>query len=136
MRMSRFSDQIKILLDQQERLYERQSELQALLEASKDSAYPVNGASNAEENWSGIFEWDSRANDVRFNIFGISTYRANQREVTSVSGLFFFKFPAPLFAIILSALYQEREYKGSYCTLPFLLLICKQMLNKFMVCVR
>lgn len=105
MRMSRFSDQIKILLDQQERLYERQSELQALLEASKDSAYPVNGASNAEENWSGIFEWDSRANDVRFNIFGISTYRANQREVTSVSGLFIFKFPAPLFAIILSALY-------------------------------
>ncbi|CAN6547058.1 unnamed protein product [Malus baccata var. baccata] len=74
-------DQIKILLDQQERLYERQSELQALLEASKDSAYPVNGASNAEENWSGIFEWDSRANDVRFNIFGISTYRANQREI-------------------------------------------------------
>nr|XP_011465145.1 PREDICTED: mediator of RNA polymerase II transcription subunit 34 isoform X2 [Fragaria vesca subsp. vesca] len=74
-------EQIKVLLDQQERLYERQSELQALLQASKDSGSPVIGASTAAEDWSGSFKWDSRADDVRFNVFGISTYRANQREI-------------------------------------------------------
>ncbi|XP_062028177.1 ATP-dependent DNA helicase Q-like 2 isoform X1 [Rosa rugosa] len=74
-------DQIKVLLDQQERLYERQSELQALLEASKGPGSPVNGDSTATEDWSGSFEWDSQADDVRFNVFGISTYRANQREI-------------------------------------------------------
>lgn len=84
------SDQIKILLDQQERLYERQSELQALLEASKGLGPPVNGASTAAEDWSGSFEWDSRADDIRFNVFGISTYRANQREVTSIVAFFLF----------------------------------------------
>ncbi|BBH02719.1 RECQ helicase L2 [Prunus dulcis] len=74
-------DQIKILLDQQERLYERQSELKAILEACKESGYPVNGASTTVEDWSGPFEWDSQADDTRFNIFGISAYRANQREI-------------------------------------------------------
>ncbi|XP_034216540.1 ATP-dependent DNA helicase Q-like 2 isoform X1 [Prunus dulcis] len=74
-------DQIKILLDQQERLYERQSELKAILEACKESGYPVNGASTNVEDWSGPFEWDSQADDTRFNIFGISAYRANQREI-------------------------------------------------------
>ncbi|KAL6180911.1 hypothetical protein ACLB2K_047569 [Fragaria x ananassa] len=74
-------EQIKVLLDQQERLYERQSELQALLQASKDSGSPVIGASTAAEDLSGSFEWDSQADDVRFNVFGISTYRANQREI-------------------------------------------------------
>ncbi|XP_040367131.1 ATP-dependent DNA helicase Q-like 2 isoform X2 [Rosa chinensis] len=74
-------DQIKVLLDQQERLYERQSELQALLEASKGHGPSDNRASTATEDWSGSFEWDSQADDVRFNLFGISTYRANQREI-------------------------------------------------------
>ncbi|KAM5573738.1 ATP-dependent DNA helicase Q-like 2 [Rosa sericea] len=74
-------DQIKVLLDQQERLYERQSELQALLEASKGHGPSDNGASTVTEDWSGSFEWDSQADDVRFNVFGITTYRANQREI-------------------------------------------------------
>lgn len=74
-------DQIQVLLDQQERLYERQSELQALLEASKGPGLPVNGASTSAEDWSGSFEWDSQADDLRFNVFGISAYRANQREI-------------------------------------------------------
>ncbi|KAK9276040.1 hypothetical protein L1049_005571 [Liquidambar formosana] len=75
-------DQIKILLDQQEKLYERQSELKALLEECKASGSPVNnGISVAVENWSGPFEWDFQADDVKFNVFGISTYRTNQREI-------------------------------------------------------
>ncbi|RVX02051.1 Mediator of RNA polymerase II transcription subunit 34 [Vitis vinifera] len=77
-------DQIKNLLDRQEKLHERQSELKTLLEACKGSGSPVkDGASVAVENWSGPFDWDAQADDVRFNIFGISTYRANQREVSA-----------------------------------------------------
>ncbi|XP_073112990.1 ATP-dependent DNA helicase Q-like 2 isoform X3 [Elaeis guineensis] len=74
-------DQIKILLDHQERLYRKQSELKALLEECKTSENEANNnASMAAENWSGNFEWDSQADDIRFNVFGISSYRANQRE--------------------------------------------------------
>ncbi|GLT73960.1 hypothetical protein SLA2020_457870 [Shorea laevis] len=75
-------DQIRALLERQEKLYERQSELKALLEACQESGSPVkDGAATAVENWSGAFEWDSRADDIRLNVFGISTYRANQREI-------------------------------------------------------
>ncbi|GKV10548.1 hypothetical protein SLEP1_g21893 [Rubroshorea leprosula] len=75
-------DQIRALLERQEMLYERQSELKALLEACQESGSPVkDGAATAVENWSGAFEWDSRADDIRLNVFGISTYRANQREI-------------------------------------------------------
>uniref|UniRef100_A0A7C8YKK4 ATP-dependent DNA helicase n=1 Tax=Opuntia streptacantha TaxID=393608 RepID=A0A7C8YKK4_OPUST len=76
-------DQIKILLDQQEKLYARQSELKALLEDcdASENYCDDDGASTAVENWSGSFGWDSRADDVRLNIFGISSYRANQREI-------------------------------------------------------
>ncbi|KAI3918423.1 hypothetical protein MKX01_041743 [Papaver californicum] len=75
-------DQIKILLYRQEKLYERQSELKSLLDECKTSGSPSGvGVSFSVENWSGQFEWDSRADDVRFNIFGIPTYRANQREI-------------------------------------------------------
>ncbi|XP_057965896.1 ATP-dependent DNA helicase Q-like 2 isoform X2 [Malania oleifera] len=75
-------DQINILLDRQEKLYERQSELNTLLEEGKASGSSVNdGSSTTAENWSGQFEWDDRADDIRFNIFGISTYRANQQEI-------------------------------------------------------
>ncbi|OVA18414.1 Helicase [Macleaya cordata] len=75
-------DQIKGLLDRQEKLYERQSELKTLLDQCKASGSPSGvGVTVAVENWSGQFEWDSRADDIRFNIFGISTYRANQREI-------------------------------------------------------
>lgn len=42
--------------------------------ASDAAAVPV-------DDWSRPFEWDSQADDIRFNVFGISKYRANQREV-------------------------------------------------------
>ncbi|XP_010276962.1 PREDICTED: mediator of RNA polymerase II transcription subunit 34 isoform X1 [Nelumbo nucifera] len=75
-------DQIKILLDRQEKLYARQSELKILLEECNASGSPADGgASVTVENWSGPFGWDSEADDIRFNVFGISTYRANQREI-------------------------------------------------------
>ncbi|CAL1386678.1 unnamed protein product [Linum trigynum] len=75
-------DQIKTLFDRQEKLEERQSELRALLEACKASGSPVQGCpSTTSENWSGPFQWDSEADDVRLNVFGIPSYRANQREI-------------------------------------------------------
>lgn len=75
-------DQIRTLLDRQERLYEKQSELKALLEGCKSSETPADGnVSVAAEDWSGTFQWDSQADDIRFNIFGISSYRSNQREI-------------------------------------------------------
>ncbi|MQL75700.1 hypothetical protein Taro_008075 [Colocasia esculenta] len=73
---------IKMLHDRQQRLHEKQSELKALLEVYKASESSANGStSNMAEDWSGTFEWDSKADDIRFNIFGISSYRANQREI-------------------------------------------------------
>ncbi|XP_058086677.1 ATP-dependent DNA helicase Q-like 2 isoform X1 [Magnolia sinica] len=75
-------DQINTLLHRQEKLYEKQSELQSLLEEFKASGSPANGGAPVTvENWSGTFKWDSQAEDIRFNVFGISTYRANQREI-------------------------------------------------------
>ncbi|KAL8063782.1 hypothetical protein ABFX02_01G048900 [Erythranthe guttata] len=86
MELQDVQEQIKVLLDQQESLYQRQSELKVLLEHKESSR--SNGdeeeASVAVENWSGEFEWDSEADDVRFNVFGISAYRANQREIINV----------------------------------------------------
>ncbi|CAA7061241.1 unnamed protein product [Microthlaspi erraticum] len=77
--------QISALIEHQDRLYERKSELKTLLKAVASSGSPAASsafdANNAVENWSESFEWDSRADDVRFNIFGISKYRANQREI-------------------------------------------------------
>ncbi|KAG5540913.1 hypothetical protein RHGRI_020972 [Rhododendron griersonianum] len=73
-------DQIKILLDRQGKLYERQSELKALFEDSEASGCPWDDGTAVTENWSETFEWDSQADDVRFNIYGIPEYRANQRE--------------------------------------------------------
>ncbi|KAK7307376.1 hypothetical protein VNO77_40385 [Canavalia gladiata] len=74
--------QIRALIERQDNLYERKSELSAILEACRESGNQVNNvAQSTVENWSGPFEWDSEADDVRLNIFGISTYRANQREI-------------------------------------------------------
>ncbi|XP_062197489.1 ATP-dependent DNA helicase Q-like 2 isoform X2 [Phragmites australis] len=74
--------QIKTLLDRQEELYERQSQLKALLEISKASGNTkINASSVALEDWSGSFPWDSQADDIRFNVFGITSYRSNQREI-------------------------------------------------------
>ncbi|CAK7355947.1 unnamed protein product [Dovyalis caffra] len=79
-------DQIKLLLDRQEKLYERQSELKFLLEAYKTSGAGNSVDENAScssslEDWSGSFEWDSQADYVRLNIFGIPSYRQNQKEI-------------------------------------------------------
>ncbi|KAF9623661.1 hypothetical protein IFM89_003693 [Coptis chinensis] len=85
-------EQIKLLLDRQVKLYERQSELQTLLEEcdknnnnnnndkEKKDCSAAPSSSLSIDNWSGKFEWDSRADDIRFNVFGIPTYRENQRE--------------------------------------------------------
>ncbi|KAI3468473.1 hypothetical protein Pfo_025136 [Paulownia fortunei] len=82
MELQDVQEQIKVLLDQQEKLYERQSELKALLEHNESPrSHGEDEASASVENWSGPFEWDSEADDVRFNVFGISAYRANQREI-------------------------------------------------------
>ncbi|XP_024995996.1 mediator of RNA polymerase II transcription subunit 34 isoform X1 [Cynara cardunculus var. scolymus] len=75
-------DEIKSLLDKQEKLYEKQSELKAVLESYQGLEKPDNdGAAPQAENWSGSFEWDDEADDIRFNIFGIPGYRANQQEI-------------------------------------------------------
>jgi ATP-dependent DNA helicase Q1 len=76
------AEQIRALIEKQERLYERKSELNSILEASKEFENQVNNASSSTvENWNGPFEWDSQADDLRLNIFGIASYRANQKEV-------------------------------------------------------
>ncbi len=36
---------------------------------------------SSKEDWSGPFEWDDRAADIRLNVFGIASYRQNQQEV-------------------------------------------------------
>ncbi|XP_075109311.1 ATP-dependent DNA helicase Q-like 2 isoform X3 [Nicotiana tabacum] len=75
-------DQIKLLLDRQEKLHERQSELKALLESCESSSGPGDdNAAVSVDDWSRPFVWDSQADDIRFNVFGISKYRANQREI-------------------------------------------------------
>lgn len=74
------------MLNRQEKLYEKQSELKALLEAFEAPSGSIkDDPSTSVEDWSGSFEWDARADDVRFNIFGISKYRANQREVSHIT---------------------------------------------------
>ncbi|XP_052137234.1 ATP-dependent DNA helicase Q-like 2 isoform X1 [Oryza glaberrima] len=74
--------QISALIDRQEELYERESQLKAMLEVSKASNNTINNTpSVGPKDWSGSFLWDSRADDVRFNVFGISSYRQNQREI-------------------------------------------------------
>lgn len=56
------------------------------MESCKASGSPAGGGIPfTVENWSGEFEWDARADDIRFNVFGISSYRANQREVSAPS---------------------------------------------------
>ncbi|XVF87923.1 hypothetical protein PTKIN_Ptkin19aG0007400 [Pterospermum kingtungense] len=69
-------DQIRALFERQDQLHQRHSELTTLLETL---AVPIKHVQ--AEDWSGPFEWDSRADDIRFNVFGISSYRPNQREI-------------------------------------------------------
>ncbi|XP_022738885.1 mediator of RNA polymerase II transcription subunit 34 isoform X6 [Durio zibethinus] len=75
-------DQIRDLFERQEKLYERQSELKALLETRPVAVKDVSSSTTVQvEDWSGPFDWDSQADDIRFNVFGISSYRPNQREI-------------------------------------------------------
>ncbi|XVF00024.1 hypothetical protein REPUB_Repub03eG0250600 [Reevesia pubescens] len=75
-------DQIGALFERQEKLYERQSELKALLEACTVAVKDVSAPTTMQaEDWSGPFDWDSQAADIMFNVFGISSYRPNQREI-------------------------------------------------------
>jgi ATP-dependent DNA helicase Q1 len=65
--------------------------LNSILEASKEFENQVNNASSSTvENWNGPFEWDSQADDLRLNIFGIASYRANQKEVKKQHTFFIF----------------------------------------------
>lgn len=85
-----FLDDIKRLLDKQEKLYEKQNQLKAILESCQGlENFEKDDAAPQAENWSGSFEWDSKADDIRFNIFGIPTYRANQREVCACFPIIF-----------------------------------------------
>ncbi|GMI88705.1 ARABIDOPSIS THALIANA RECQ 2, RECQ helicase L2 [Hibiscus trionum] len=72
--------QIRELLARQENLHERRSELQALVGTCPIDVKDADAMTTVED-WSGPFDWDSRADDIRFNVFGISSYRPNQREI-------------------------------------------------------
>ncbi|KAL5724648.1 DNA helicase [Ranunculus cassubicifolius] len=79
--LGQVQEQIKQLLDQQEKLYERQSELTTLLQQCSSTSSKPSCSSN--ENWSASFGWDSQADDIRFNVFGIPSYRPNQRQIVN-----------------------------------------------------
>ncbi|XP_024375691.1 ATP-dependent DNA helicase Q-like 2 isoform X1 [Physcomitrium patens] len=80
-------DQIQSLLQHQESLLEQQAELQQLIASCRDvAAHDENGngpgaSKSGGVNWSGSFEWDNRAADIRLNLFGIKSYRQNQHEI-------------------------------------------------------
>ncbi|KAK5813894.1 ATP-dependent DNA helicase Q-like 2 [Gossypium arboreum] len=75
-------EQIRELIKKQEKLYERRSELQVLLETCPIDVKVGSAPTNVQaEDWSRSFDWDSQAEDIRFNVFGISSYRPNQREI-------------------------------------------------------
>jgi len=80
-------DQIQSLLQHQESLLEQQAELQTLLTSCRDvAAYDEGGdlagaSKSGKDDWSGSFEWDKRAADLRLNLFGIKSYRRNQLEI-------------------------------------------------------
>lgn len=75
-------EQIRELIEKQEKLYERRSELQVLLETCPIDVKVGSAPTNVQaEDWSRSFDWDSQAEDIRFNVFGISSYRPNQREI-------------------------------------------------------
>ncbi|KAH9562643.1 hypothetical protein CY35_05G082900 [Sphagnum magellanicum] len=80
--LSQVQDQIQSLLHHQESLLQQQSELQGLLASCRTENDSHKGISkSSKEDWSGPFEWDDRAADIRLNVFGIASYRQNQREI-------------------------------------------------------
>jgi ATP-dependent DNA helicase Q1 len=63
-------------------LLQQQSELQGLLASCRTENDSHKGISkSSKEDWSGPFEWDDRAADIRLNVFGIASYRQNQQEI-------------------------------------------------------
>ncbi|KAL3687443.1 hypothetical protein R1sor_013752 [Riccia sorocarpa] len=82
--LNQVNDQISTLFQHQANLEQQRDELQALLESCREqegNGPPRGSSSSTKENWAGSFEWDERAADLRLNIFGISSYRTNQREI-------------------------------------------------------
>jgi hypothetical protein len=49
--------------------------------AHDENGGTVGASKSGKEDWSGTFEWDKRAADIRLNLFGIKSYRQNQHEV-------------------------------------------------------
>ena len=80
------TEQIQSLIERQEKLFEQKAELQNLLDAfcgvhedvkvSKEET-----VDETDEHWQQPFPWDKEANDILLNLFGLHSFRANQREV-------------------------------------------------------
>ncbi|EEF42467.1 ATP-dependent DNA helicase Q-like 2 [Ricinus communis] len=79
-------EEIQVLLERQEKLNERKSELKAILETCSSSTRrgaPSSPTTASDINWSGPFEWDAQADRDKFHVFGITSYRPNQREIVN-----------------------------------------------------
>ncbi|KAJ7554996.1 hypothetical protein O6H91_05G018700 [Diphasiastrum complanatum] len=79
-------DQINSLLEHQGRLLEQKSELLNLIRSCKVSKHEnlwtdEKTGRPIQEDWTRSFEWDQQAQDILLNVFGISSYRTNQREI-------------------------------------------------------
>lgn len=86
--LSQVQDQISCLLERQEKLLEQQAELRGLLNSLCDVSgedIKVDGLKDTVEDskdyWTGPFSWDKEVDDILLNVFGISSYRTNQREI-------------------------------------------------------
>ncbi|KAI5071425.1 hypothetical protein GOP47_0013676 [Adiantum capillus-veneris] len=83
-------EQLDYLLERQETLLEQQTELQCLLDSMCDASKEGNNsvrqkdaAESSEKNWTGPFRWNKEADSTLLNVFGISSYRTNQREIVN-----------------------------------------------------
>ncbi|KAG0625747.1 hypothetical protein M758_2G078000 [Ceratodon purpureus] len=85
--LQQVQDNIESLLQTQESLFLREAELEQQLSLCRDvaahdeSGGTVGASMLGREDWSGTFEWDERAADIRLNLFGIKSYRQNQHEI-------------------------------------------------------
>ncbi|KAH7439704.1 hypothetical protein KP509_04G073400 [Ceratopteris richardii] len=81
-------EQLEQLLERQQMLLEQQTELQCLLDSMCDSKSEhantigqKDDAADSAKTWTGTFPWDKEADSALLNIFGLSSYRTNQREI-------------------------------------------------------
>ncbi|CAM6096594.1 unnamed protein product [Calypogeia fissa] len=85
--LNHVQDQMSALVELEKSLLEQRDELRILLEFRRQgTVQEANGSSagvsrTTHTDWSGKFEWDESAADLRLNVFGISSYRTNQREI-------------------------------------------------------